>query len=153
MASKSAPLVFHCKTPAGWKRLPVATYDNGKLRAHYAMVGGEPVEYPEGHYELRCSVNGKRVWRNVGDARNTMAEQKQLARHLVTKTAASASAGTVVESPERVNLRTKSSIFIARQITRGKKRHAQRATRELAEFLDITGVTYADQLTEAAVLD
>jgi len=67
MASKAIPLVFHCKTPAGWKRLPVAWHSNGKLRAHHAQAGGKQVEYHEGHYEVRCYVEGKRVWRNVGE--------------------------------------------------------------------------------------
>jgi hypothetical protein len=42
VASKVVPLVWYCKTPAGWKRLPVAMSGNGKIRPRFAqMVKGQ----------------------------------------------------------------------------------------------------------------
>ena len=163
MASKAVPLVFHCKTPSGWKRLPVAFHPNGKLRPRYAtvggklvkgkMVGGKQVEYPEGHYEVRCYVEGKRVWCNVGeDARTALAEQNRLARQLTTKIAAAASGDKIVDAPGRIDLAARAKVYHARQITRKKHRHALRFKREMAEFLACTGVTHADQLTEEIIL-
>ena len=163
MASKKVSLVFHCKTPDGWKRLPVAFHPNGKLRPCYAtvggkrvkgkMVGGEQVEYREGHYEIRCIVDSKRVWRNVGDdARTALAEQKLLNRQLTTKIAAAASGDKIADAPGRIDLAAKAKNYHKRQITRRKYRHALRFKREMAEFLALTGVTYADQLTEEVML-
>lgn len=140
----------------------VAFHDNGKLRPRYAtvggkmvegkMVGGEQVEYPEGHYEVRCYVEGKRVWRNVGeDARTALAEQKLLTRQTTTRMAA-ASGDTIADAPGRIDLAAKAKVYHARQITRKKHRHALRFKREIAEFLACTGVSYADQLTEEVIL-
>jgi hypothetical protein len=163
VASKVVPLIWYCKTPAGWRRLPVAFHPSGKLRPRYAtvggklvegkLVGGTPVEYPEGHYEVRCNVEGKRVWRNVGaDARTALAEQGRMSRQLAAREAAVESCDTIADVAGRINLQTKAKAYHARQITRKKLRHAARFKREIAEFLAISGVAYADQLTEEVVL-
>ena len=39
MASKVVPLIWYCKTPAGWKRLPVAMSGDGKIRPTHAQIG------------------------------------------------------------------------------------------------------------------
>ena len=163
MASKSIPLVFHCKTSTRWKRLPLAFHDHGKLRPLYAMVGGtlverkptggEQVEFLAGHYEVPCYVEGKRAWRNVGeDARTALAEQKGLTNQLIPKKAAAASRDVNVDAPNRIDLETRAKTYHARQITRKKQRHAVRLKPEMAEFLALTGVRYADQLTEEFIL-
>jgi len=60
-------------------------------------VGKEQLEYPEGHYEARCTVRGKCVCRNLGDdVRTALAEQKRLASRLDTKVAAAASGDRII---------------------------------------------------------
>ena len=42
------------------------TNTNGRLRPFYAHVRGKLVHRPEGVYQLRYTVNGKRIWQPVG---------------------------------------------------------------------------------------
>ena len=83
MANRTITFLRVCKTDDGWQRLPIVMGKNGRIRPGYALVDGEPVAFPDGHYVLR-SYEGKRtIFRNVGedaaDAMATWQRQSQLA--------------------------------------------------------------------------
>ena len=67
MANRTITFLRVCKTDDGWQRLPIVMGKNGRIRPGYALVDGEPVAFPDGHYVLR-SYEGKRtIFRNVSE--------------------------------------------------------------------------------------
>jgi len=153
MRNKSVPLIWHCKAAFGWKRFPAAFGPKGKVRPQYAQVGNTEVLYSEGHYELRLIENGKRVWRNVGDdPAKAVLEQQKAARRITAVRLVGNSDLTLAPTTDRLDLYAKAGAFVARQLTRGKNRHAVIAQRDVKQFLDVTGCRFADQLTEAHIL-
>jgi integrase len=155
MKNPKVSLYWHCKTPDGWRRLPAVLGRNGKVRPRYAQVGDEQILYPTGHYEVRHYENRKVVWRNVGDdAAVALAAQQQQQKALKAGAAAADAGLELVTSPtEGVPLLEKSREYIQRQISRGKLRHAKICTAVLGDFVQMVGVRYAEQLTEAVMLD
>jgi integrase/recombinase XerD len=49
-----------------WHYSPVAKAGNRKIRPLYALVDGKAEHHPEGDYNLRVTVGGKRKWLSVG---------------------------------------------------------------------------------------
>jgi integrase len=154
MATKKVGLVRHCKTPLGWRRLPIVIGGNGRLRQDYAMLNGKPTHLPEGHFELRSYVNRKAVYENVGtDAAEALNKQRRATRLTALRESATA-AGIKIETPdgERVNLLKRKDDFVQRHIAKGQKRAAQKDGTAIQSFLDATGHVYADQVTESSIL-
>ena len=55
-------LVWHCKTPRGWRRFPVLIieeYGRRTVRHGWVNDGGIEAYYPEGRFQLRSFINGK----------------------------------------------------------------------------------------------
>jgi hypothetical protein len=55
-------LVWHCKTPRGWRRFPVlTTEEHGRRIVRHGWVndGGIEANYPEGRFQLRSFLDGK----------------------------------------------------------------------------------------------
>jgi integrase len=154
MANKKVTLVRLCKTPTGWKRLPIVMGANGKVRPGYAVLDGKQGLYPEGHYELRTYEGTKTVYRNVGDdAAEALAAQKRETHLLVAKDAAgSAGVQIVGGDTKRINLRLKAVDYIDRHLAKGQKRASETSKIAIDGFLEATGLTYADQVTETAIL-
>ena len=154
MATKKISLLRLCKTPKGWKRLPIVMGKNGKIRPEYAVYEGMPTHFPEGHYELRMYVDRKAQYKNVGqDATQALATQLQASRVQVVRESA-ALAGLEIEEPEmrRVHFLKKRDEFIARHIARGQVRAAEKDKMAINGFLDASGHAYADQVTETSIL-
>lgn len=108
--------------------------------------------YEDGHYECRFNQEGKFVWKNVGeDAAIAQAEQLHLGRVLTARVAAGEAGTEIVETPGRVQLRTKAKEYKERQIARGKKRAAVTFGTAIEEFLPSVKVQFADELTEAVI--
>jgi integrase len=145
-------LYWVCKTPQGWKRYPAAIGRNGKIRPRHAQVKSSQVFYEDGHYECRFNQEGKFVWKNVGeDAAIAQAEQLHLGRVLAARAAAGEAGTEIVETPGRVQLRTKAKEYKERQIARGKNRAAVTFGTAIEEFLPSVKVRFADELTEALI--
>ena len=112
-----------CKTPTGWRRLPIVMGANGKVRPGYALLNGKPVLL-EGHYELRAYEGTRTVYQNVGNnAADALAAQQRESHLMIARDAASL-AGAEVIAPElkRVNLLVKKDEFIQRHLDRGQIR-------------------------------
>lgn len=62
------PLIWICKAPGGgWKRFPVILTGNGKIRTGFVKVDGVEQHYPEGRFQVRRTVDGRRTWENAGN--------------------------------------------------------------------------------------
>jgi hypothetical protein len=154
MATEKVPLFWNCKTPIGWKRYQAAFGAKGRIRPKYAHVGDTQILYPEGHYEMRLTEKGKRIWRNIGDdPARAVTEQERASRRVSAVKAVGYSDLTLAPTSDRLDLYKKLDTFVERQHTRGKKRHAVIAKRDVKQFLDVTDCRFADQLTEARILD
>jgi integrase len=153
MANKKVTLMRLCKTPTGWRRLPIVMGANGKVRPGYALLNGKPVLL-EGHYELRAYEGTRTVYQNVGNnAADALAAQHRESHLMIARDAASL-AGAEVIAPElkRVNLLVKKDEFIQRHLDRGQIRASETSTIAIDGFLEATGIAYADQVTEASIL-
>ena len=153
MAAPKVTLYWTCKTPEGWKRYPAAIGRNGKIRPRFAQVGTAQKFFETGHYECRYLENGKTVWRNVGEeAAIAQADQLHASRLLTAQISAEAAGTVIIETPGRVNLRTKAKEYEERQIARGKKRAAVTFRQAVEEFMSVVRVPYADSLTEPLIM-
>jgi integrase len=154
MANKTVTLVRLCKTASGWRRLPVVMGRNGKLRPGFALVNGEPTFMPEGHYEIRTYQGTKTLYKNVGDdPAEALAAQQRESHLLKVKDSAKAAGVEIVGQPgARVQLLLKGDEFIERHKAKGQKQAAINTRIAIDNFLDATGLKYADQVTEASVL-
>jgi hypothetical protein len=50
----------------GWTYARSVTASNGRLRPLFALLNGKPTYCPEGIYNLRYTIDGKRIWQPVG---------------------------------------------------------------------------------------
>jgi integrase len=143
-----------CKTDSGWRRLPIVMGRNGKLRPGFAVVNGEPVLYPEGHYLLRTYSGTKTVYRNVGDdpADALAAQQRETHLLLARDSAKSAGARVVDETANRAELLKKRDEFIERHKAKGQTRASETSLIAIDDFLEATRHTHTDQIDEASVL-
>jgi integrase len=148
MANRKVVLLRYCKTEKGWRRYPVVTGKNGRIRPNYVLVDGQPVEYPEGHYELRSYQGSKAVYRNVGQfAAEAVLERDRESQLLVARDAAVASGAVLVEEAGRVPLRRQATKFVQAAEDRGSIVASKAYRLAVDDFLSITGRTYADQVT------
>ena len=143
-----------CKTDSGWRRYPVVMGRNGKLRPGFALVKGEPVFYPEGHYLLRTYQGTKTVYQNVGNNPADALNAQHRATHLqLVKGSARAAGIKIVEDPVHSSgLLKKRNEFIERHKAKGQTRAAETSAIAIDDFLEATLHTHADQITEASVL-
>jgi hypothetical protein len=58
------------KTESGWKRFPVVTGRNGRLKKGAVLIGGREHSYPNGHFEVRFYEN-RRTQYTLSLARQT----------------------------------------------------------------------------------
>jgi integrase len=153
LKTQKVALYYRCKTPDGWKRLPAALNKLKKVRPRYAQVGDEQILYPDGHYVLRHYVNRKAVWKDAGEDATEAQRLQQQTMSTFSATKAADEAGIAVVTEEgRVNLARKAGEYVLRQRNRGKLRHVKVLSRQLPDFLQSVGVTYADQLSEGLML-
>ena len=148
MPNRKVILLRYCKTEKGWRRYPVAMGKNGRVRADFVLVDGQPRAYPEGHYELRLYQGTKPVYKNVGvNAQNALNARNREAHLLVAKDAAEMAGAQIVEEPGRLNLRRQLTRFVQAAEDRGAKVAAAAYRLAANEFLSDTSKTYADQIT------
>jgi integrase len=127
---------------------------NGKIRPGYALVDGVAEFLPEGHYVLRTYEGPRTVYTSVGpDAAEALAERQRRARRAVVLAEAEAVGIEVVApSASRVHLATKCDEYIKRHLSKGQQRASETSKIAIQDYLDATGIIYADQVNEASVL-
>lgn len=153
MARQTVSLHYYCRTPQGWRRYPAAVGRNGKIRPHYAQVGKAQIQYEQGHYELRLTQDGKRVWQNVGeDAGIALAQREITTKRFKAKAAASDAGLKIEDAQQRPRLADKAKAFRERQETRGKAESVITFDNVIAEFRTVAKVTYLDELTEDIII-
>jgi hypothetical protein len=146
--NRTVTLVWYCKTEKGWKRLPAVIGGNGRVRPRYAHQDGKLVEYPQGHYELRYYQGSKVRYEPIGDnAAEALLKLHQKERFLNAQDAAQDAGAVLVEEPSRINLQKQLDRFIQATQDRGSAVAAKAYKLATADFLTVTGKTYADQLT------
>jgi integrase len=149
MANKKVTLVRLCKTSEGWKRYPIVMGKNGRIRPGYALVNGEPVLYPEGHYEIRSYQGPKTVYKNVGDnAIDALAAQQKESHLLLAKDSAQSAGVQLVVETDRVPLSRQATKFVQAAKDRDANVVAASYRLAIAEFLSDSGRTYANQVTK-----
>jgi len=144
MANRKVTLLWYCKTPDGWRRYPVIMGGNGRIKHGYVKAG----HYPEGRYELRLYEGTKPVYKRAGDhAADALAARDRETHLLTTKDAASKAGVKVIEEAGRLYLRRAALNFEED----AKNRHALEAAEVnrlvTEEFLAVTGLTFADEVT------
>jgi integrase len=154
MANKTVTLIRLCKTPTGWRRLPIVVGKNGRIRPGYALMNGEPVEFLDGHYELRTYEGNKTVYRNVGEnAADALAAQQKESHLLAAKGSADlAGIDIPVGIVIRHSLLRKKTEFLDRHIAQGQVAAAKAANVAIDNFLIATKHTTSDQITGDSVI-
>lgn len=153
MGTKKVTLVWYCKTENGWRRYPVVIGGNNRIKQGYVKVGQELRHYPEGHFETRSYENRRKVHKNVGDnAADAMAARDRAESLHGARTLATVAGATLVEEPTRVNLRRSALKFEEYAKERGAMESAEVNRNVTAEFLAVTGLTYADEVTREHIL-
>jgi hypothetical protein len=61
-------LLLRCRIAGSQSRkmLKPVVAGNGRIKPLYALVNGKPEHHPEGVYQLRYKVNGRRVYETLG---------------------------------------------------------------------------------------
>ena len=84
MANLKAKLLWHCKTPNGWRRYPALLSKNGRIRTGVVKVGGKEREYPQGTFHLRYFDGAKAFFKAFGtdpvEALNALHQHTSLQR-------------------------------------------------------------------------
>jgi integrase len=118
------------------------------------MVDGVAEYLPEGYYVLRTYEGKRTVYASVGpDAAEALAEHRRQTG-LASLQAEADSYGIPIVSPNtsRVHLPTKRDEYIERHLARGQQRASETSRIAIQDFFDATGIVYADQVNEGAVL-
>jgi hypothetical protein len=156
VANKKVTLIRICKTATGWKRYPAAVGVNGKIRPGYAVVDGEQVHFPEGHYALRTYEGSRMVYTSLGDknATDALAAQKVALSKISGVVSAPAAVATLIVDGKVASktLSQKKVEFVKRLIAKGHQRASETAEQAIDDFLDATYLTQTEQVNEAAVL-
>jgi integrase len=148
MANKTVSLVRKCKTPAGWRRYPVAMSANGRVKPDTIVVEGSEITFAIGHYELRSYKGSKVAYERVdGGATEALAALK-IARRRSHAIATAASAGVqTIEESCRTPLRVAFPKFVQAALDRGSDEAAEVYGRSIGDFLDGCSKMYTDEVT------
>jgi integrase len=151
--AKKITLMRLCKTEEGWRRFPALIGGNGKVRPNYASVDGVPMEFPQGHYELRYYENRKPVYESVGNnGPQALAALHKRRLKSAAKESASAAGLRIVEEAGRVSLRSAAKRFVERTRAKGSLVSAEAQRQAVSEFVETVTAEYADEVTEDMVL-
>jgi integrase len=151
--AKKVSLIRLCKTNEGWKRYPAVIGGNGRLKPNYASVDGVPMEFKQGHYELRYYIGPKLVYENVGDdAPKALAALEKKRLTFVARKSALDAGVRIVEEVGRVSLRTAAERFVERTKAKGSLVAAEAQRQAVNEFMVSITAEYADEVTEEIVL-
>ena len=154
MANTTVTLMRRCRTENGWKHHPVAMGKSGRVRPEYALVDGEPIHFPIGHYELRFYEGRKPRYVNVGkNAADALAARDAKEKLLAAKTAAHEAGVKLPEVPGRVYLRRVATLYVDDRKNEGAMEAARDAELVTSEFMADCGKTFLDEMTKADILN
>ncbi|MEO6803561.1 MAG: site-specific integrase [Granulicella sp.] len=126
---------------------------NGRVKPGWVKVAGLEREYREGKYQLRSYVGAKMVYTDAGEHAGEAMAAREKAVHLLAAKDSAVSAGVkIVEEPSRLNLMKELRRFITATEDRGSSSAAKVYETAAENFLEMTGKTYADELTPEDIL-
>ncbi len=121
---------------------------NGRLRPGFAIVAGVERYFPDGRYQIRFYEGARMIYKDAGElGSDALAERDRAERLLLAKEAVQAAGVKMEPQNERVHLRRALDKFIITTEDRGSQEAAEVYRSAAEEFLSITGVTYADEIT------
>ncbi len=148
MANRKVSLVWHCKTPDGWRRYPAVVGRNGRVRPAYGLVDGNAIQFPTGHYELRSYAGKKLVYENVGEnAADAMTALNRKTKLLTARSTASEAGVKVIEEAGRTSLTKALGAFVQATQDKGSLVAAKAYALASGEFLAVVERQYADEVT------
>ena len=154
MANTRVTLVWHCKTEKGWRRFPVVL-KQGRIKKDTVVIDGQERRYTEGHFELRTYEGNKPRYTNVGtESREALLHQEQ-ERNLLAARASGAKIGVAIKTPPQRKTITelKEAFLEMKKLEPHRSEDAGSTYRlTLAEFLQVAGKTYPEQITDLDVL-
>jgi integrase len=149
MANRKVSLLWYCRTPRGWRRFPVISGRNGRIRQGVVMDQGEEVSYPEGRYELLVYEGRKPVYKRAGDnAADAMTARDREAHLLIARDSATAAGATLVEESTRAYLRRAAGLYIQDAENRKAMEAAQQARLVTDEFMQVCRKTFVDEVVK-----
>lgn len=152
MTNRTVTLYRKCKTPAGWRRYPVAMSANGKVKPDAVIVGGVEIKYPIGHYELRTYKGTQTVWTRVdGNGTEALAEYRNAQKRANAIAVAVDADVPVVVDAKRVAIKNARKKYEEAALARGANEVAEVVERTLREFQSVCSKTYVDELTREDV--
>lgn len=151
---KAVGLVWYCKTERGWLRFPVVIGGNNRIKKGYVNVDGEEKYFPDGRFQIRKYIDRKVIYLNVdGDAStDAVAARDKEASLVAAKHAADAAGAKLVEEPSRIYLRKQALKFQQDALDRNALEAALVKRLVTDEFIQTTGLTFADEVRREHVL-
>lgn len=148
MDDKAATLMIRYRDYTGtWRRALAATAKNGRIRAGYALVDGQPIKCEKYTYHVRYYVNGQAAYESVGtNATEAEAKRRLLQQQRRIKSEAQVANLTVVEAPERKTLKGTADDYIKAKDEGGFTEAAMQARLVTREFLESTKKRFVDEL-------
>lgn len=130
-----------------WRRALAATAGNGRVRAGYALVDGQPIQCVKYTYQVRFYVDGQAAYSNVGtNATEAEAQRKLLQQQRRIKSEAPAANLTIVEGPQRKTLQATAAAYIQSKVDGGFTEAEAQARLVTAEFMATTKKRFIDEL-------
>lgn len=152
MANRKVTLLWYCKTPKGWRRFPVVLGGNNRIKHGFVKVDNVLTHYPEGRYELRLYEGTKPIYKRAGtNAADALVARDREVHLLTTKDAASKAGVKIVEETGRLYLRKAAQRFEEDAKDRDALEAAEVNRLVCEEFLAVTQLTYADEVTRDSV--
>jgi integrase len=152
MANRKVTLLWYCKTPNGWRRYPVVMGGNNRIKHGYVEADSVLTHYPEGRYELRFYEGTKPIWKRAGtNAADALAARDREVHLLTTKDAASKAGVKIIEETGRLYLRRAAIKFEEDAKDRNALEAAEVNRLVCEEFIAVTGLVYADEITREHV--
>jgi len=152
MANIKVSLVRRCKTPSGWRFLPVALSAKGRLKSNTVVVDGKEVIYPDGYYALRHYRGKKLVWTSIEGGASEALAALNLARKRSSAKVAAADAGIqVISDPARASIKDTISKFFLAASERGSNEASEVYERTMDSFVQSCRKTYVDELAHSDV--
>jgi integrase len=164
MANKSVALMVRGKTNDGWKHLHVIVGRNGKIKPGVGRAKAsdtKEIPYTQGYYELRFYKGTNVAYENVGDnPSDALASMKNYhIKKAVKEGVRSFAEEAGITLPDRkdkaqvIDLNAKGIEFLHDLERRGKARAAELWIPTIEGYIEATGVTTADAVTQQSVLD
>ncbi len=151
---KAVGLVWYCRTERGWFRFPVVMGGNNRIKKGFVIVDDEERHYPVGKFQIRKYVDRKVVYLNVdGEASSDAVNARDKEAHLIAaRDSAGAAGAKLVEEPSRIYLRKQALKFEQDALDRNALEAAEVKRLVTDEFIQTTGLTFADEVRREHVL-